>query len=91
MPRAPQPTAVHDSTATYYTRYAHLPPRIPTLPSPLHPQICEAVELLRLAAFFGNAPLVAALAAHLAAQLSAMPEAELLEVGRGGGGWGWGG
>ncbi|PSC69973.1 Zinc finger and BTB domain-containing [Micractinium conductrix] len=51
-----------------------------TLPS--FDEICEAVELLRLAAFFGNAPLVAALAAHLAAQLSAMPEAELLEVFR---------
>ena len=43
-------------------------------------QMCEALELLRLADFFGNSALVGQLAARLAAQLDALDEAGLLEV-----------
>ena len=51
---------------------AALPPR----------QAADAVELLRLSAFFSNSALSSQLAAHLGAQLGAMPEEAVLEVRR---------
>lgn len=45
-----------------------------------HPQTADAVELLRLGAFFSNAALVSQLCAWLGGQMAGLPEEAVLEV-----------
>lgn len=75
--RAGTPTGAHPAPPP-----THTPHTLPSPPSSCSQQTADAVELLRLGAFFSNGALSQLLSAHLSAQLGGLPEEAVLEVFR---------
>ncbi len=72
MPLLPAASAAAAQSSSYPSTIRHC--------RSTHPQTADAVELLRLGAFFSNAALVAQLCAWLGGQMAGLPEETVLEV-----------